>query len=117
MNKHEAARLYRAAALQGYAPAQYSLGYCCFRGIGVAFNEEEGIRLYKIAALQGYGNALFLLGKCYFDGSGVEQNRFIAEWLFKMAADCGYQYASNGSGLRKRNLKKLGLNEVMLADV
>jgi TPR repeat protein len=50
----EAARLYRLAADQGHAPAQYSLGRMFERGQGVAQDRAEAIRWYRLAAAQGY---------------------------------------------------------------
>jgi TPR repeat protein len=67
-NKQEGIRLYRAAALQGYAPAQYLLGlYCEYQG--------------------EHRQLLF--------GDGIDENRLMATCLFKMAADSGYQLAWN----------------------
>ena len=50
----EAARLYRLAADQGYAPAQTNLGFYYEQGRGgLAKDEREAARLYKLAADQG----------------------------------------------------------------
>jgi uncharacterized protein len=53
----EAVRLYRLAAAQGHADAQYSLGYKFENGKGVARDRAEAIRLYRLAAAQGDANA------------------------------------------------------------
>jgi TPR repeat protein len=54
-NDQQAARLYKLAAEQGYAPGQYNLGrfYETGRG-GLAQNDREAARLYSLAAEQGY---------------------------------------------------------------
>ena len=54
----EATRLYKLAADQGYAHAQYNLGEfyrwgCC----GLPKDDREAARLYKLAADQGDGYA------------------------------------------------------------
>ena len=53
----EAVRLYRLAADQGNAVAQYNLGICYEFGKGVAKDLDEAIRLYRLAAEQGHENA------------------------------------------------------------
>jgi TPR repeat protein len=53
-NKQEAIRLYRAAALQGYARGQFWLGDCYQNGDGVEKNKLMSACLIKIAADNGY---------------------------------------------------------------
>jgi TPR repeat protein len=53
----EAVRLYRLAAAQGDADAQYSLGVKFEDGRGVAQDRAEAIRWYRLAAAQGYAAA------------------------------------------------------------
>jgi TPR repeat protein len=53
----EAARLYRLAADQGHAPAQYFLGFMFQYGKGVAQDTAEAIRWYRLSAAQGYSSA------------------------------------------------------------
>ena len=57
-NEKEAARLYKLAADQGNAEAQYNLALDYANGIGgLAKNEQEAIRLFKLAADQGNSDA------------------------------------------------------------
>ena len=49
----EAARLFRLAAEQGHALAQYNLGAMFEYGLGVARDRTEAIRWYRLAAAQG----------------------------------------------------------------
>ena len=67
----EAARLYKLAADQGYAGAQYALGrfYESGRG-GLAKDDQEAARLYKLAADQGSAVAQTALGVLYESGRG-----------------------------------------------
>jgi TPR repeat protein len=53
----EAVRLYRLAAAQGDANAQFNLGDMFENGKGVAQDRGEAIRLYRLAAAQGSANA------------------------------------------------------------
>jgi TPR repeat protein len=59
----KAARLYKLAADQGIAAAQYNLGvfYKYGRG-GLSQNDREAARLYKLAAAQGFADAQSNLG-------------------------------------------------------
>ncbi len=50
-------RLYRLAAAQGDAYAQFNLGFMFEDGQGVAKDRAEAIRLYRLAAAQGQANA------------------------------------------------------------
>jgi TPR repeat protein len=53
----EAERLWRLAASQGHAGAQYSLGRKFDRGLGVAKERVEALRFYRLAAAQGHSTA------------------------------------------------------------
>ena len=70
----EAARLYRLAAEQGDAVAQYSLGDCYQNGEGVEQDYTEAARLFQLAADQGYADAQENLGLLYFKGNGVQRD-------------------------------------------
>ena len=56
-DKAEAVRLYRLAAAQGLAGAQYTLGDKFSKGVGVAQDHAEAVRLYRLAAAQGHASA------------------------------------------------------------
>lgn len=67
-NVYRAAALYRLAADQGYAPAQYKLGKLLERGIGDAGRvRHESDLAYRLAIDEG------LLEKSRSDGEGVSQ--------------------------------------------
>jgi TPR repeat protein len=53
----EALRLYRLAAAQGYAMAQYNVGVMFENGEGVAQDRAEAVRWYRLAAAQGDADA------------------------------------------------------------
>ena len=48
---------YRKATEQGYAGAQYMLGFCYHNGWGVEKNDTEAVKWYKKAAEQGHVKA------------------------------------------------------------
>ena len=60
----EACAKYEAAAQQGYAPAQYTLGIRYHSGIGVAQDHEKAFHWWKMAAEQGYVKAQVLTALC-----------------------------------------------------
>jgi hypothetical protein len=53
----EAVRWYRAAADQGFAEAQASLGFMYVNGKGVAQDYAEAMRWFRLAADQGHAYA------------------------------------------------------------
>lgn len=53
----EAVRLYRLAAAQGKAVAQYNLGIMFERGRGVSQDKSEAVPLYQLAAANGHSSA------------------------------------------------------------
>ena len=57
-NKSEAARVYRLAADQGYAPAQYSYAVCLNQGLGVDKDPDLAKRYLDKSAAQFYPPAL-----------------------------------------------------------
>ena len=64
----------RARAEQGYAWAQYSLGFAYATGEGVPQDFAEAVRWYRRAAEQGYAEAQNNLGAAYYTGEGVPQD-------------------------------------------
>ena len=105
----EAARLYRLAAEQGHADAQYNLG-CLFKnGQGVAQDDVEAMRWYRLAAEQGLAKAQVLLGLGFNYGRGVKQDYVEAARWFRLAAEQGNAHAqyllgvklSKGQGVKK----------------
>lgn len=101
----KAAALWKRAAAQGSAEAQYGLGLLHETGNGVYKNEIEALKWYDKAAEQGYVDAekraddlvqyldnpyvrqeLFEIGKNYYWGYGVERSYEKAlKWLLRAA--------------------------------
>ena len=82
----EAVRLYRVGAALGHAAAQFQLGQCLLRVIGVATPDRDGaFALFTAAAAQDHPEALYGLAGCYKTGAGVAQDVSHAVSLWKRA--------------------------------
>jgi TPR repeat protein len=68
----------QAAADQGDAEAQYSLGQLYYNGEGVAKNDVMAFKYYQLAADQGDAGAQYILGIMFARGDGVAKNDVIA---------------------------------------
>ena len=105
-------RLFKLAADQGDASAQFILGLLYSHGEGVPQNYREAARLYRLAAEQGVADAQHMLGVMYSEGSGVPQNYQEAVRLYRLAADQGNASAQfnlgvmyfNGQGVPRDNI-------------
>ena len=81
---------YRADALrkhadQGFAEAQFSLGFMYENGQGVPQDDAQAVSWYRKAADQGLANALYNLGFMYSIGFGVPQDHAQAASWFRRA--------------------------------
>jgi TPR repeat protein len=97
----ESARLYRFAAEQGHAAAQYNLGAFYENGhAGLPRNDEEAARLYRLAADQGLALARARLGLFYMTSrGGLPKDDQETVRLSKLAADQGVGIAQESLGL------------------
>lgn len=78
----EAVKWYRKAAEQGLAGAQFSLGDCYDKGVGVQQDMVEAMKWYRKAAEQGSAVATCALSNHYMKGLGVLKNDVEAlAWL------------------------------------
>jgi TPR repeat protein len=94
-----AQRLFRPAAEQGFAPAQFSLGLMYAEGKGVPQDYAQAVDWYRKAAEQGYSPAMFSLGRMYDLGEGVPQGYAQAVDWYRKAAEQGYSAAQINLGL------------------
>lgn len=94
----EATKWYLAAALQGHAEAQASLGDVYCHGAKEFQNYKEAVKWYKKAADQGYPQGEKALGDMYYDGLGVTQDRKKALSCFQTAAEKGDSEAQYSVG-------------------
>jgi TPR repeat protein len=89
-NAAEGVELFRKAAEQNYAEAQFNLGVCHVMGEnGVKRDPAEGAAFFRKAAERGFPMAQFNLGLCYAMGIGVEQSDSEAVRLYRKAAEHG----------------------------
>ena len=80
----EAVKLYRKAAEQGHAKAQYNLGWMYRNGYGVPQDYTEALKWYRKAADQGHAGSMNNIGYLFEKGNGVPQNYQTAkEWYLK----------------------------------
>jgi TPR repeat protein len=64
----------RVRAEQGYAAAQYYLGFMYANGHGVPQDDAQAVSWYRKAAEQGDVGAQYLLGNAYYSGTGLPQD-------------------------------------------
>jgi len=86
--------VYRQAAADGSAEAQYNLGVMYSHGQGshggpagrVAVNKAEAVKWYKMSSEKGFSRAQYNLGVMYRDGDGVPRDFQEAhKWFLKAA--------------------------------
>ena len=94
----EAVKMFRLAADQGDATAQYNLGVMYAKGKGVPQDHAEAVKWYRLAADQGEARAQFILGIMYAKGEGVTHDYAKAVKWFRLAADQGEAMAQFSLG-------------------
>jgi len=87
-------------ANQGYAIAQFNLGWMYGAGKGVAQDDKQAVKWYRKAANQGHAKAQYNLGLMYANGEGVAQDDKHAVRWYRKAADQGYASAQYNLGWR-----------------
>ena len=88
-----ALRISQAAARNGEAWAQSTLGWMFESGRGVAKSDAEAVRWYRLAAEQGDAKAQNNLGLMFANGRGVAKNESEAMRLYNLAAAQGNELA------------------------
>ncbi|MEN6437077.1 MAG: bifunctional trypsin-like peptidase domain-containing/SEL1-like repeat protein [Syntrophobacter sp.] len=92
-NCFEALNLYRKAANQGYAPAEFNLGRMYYEGSCMGKNLGEAVKWVGKAAQQGFPEAQTLYANLYFNGEGVQRDRVTACMWTILAASRGQREA------------------------
>ena len=80
---------FRAAAEKGDAAAQFQLGQCYEKGLGVETDSVQAVKWYTKAADQGNADALYSLGLCYYYAIGVPENLEKAKAYLRKAIATG----------------------------
>jgi len=73
-----AMRLLKPLAEQGFALAQFNLGFMYESGHGVPEDDKQAVKWYRLAAEQGYASAQSNLGVMYGNGNGVPEDNVLA---------------------------------------
>ena len=111
-NHATAVRWYRAAAEQGNALAQWSLGFMYDHGHGVPQNHATAVRWYRAAAEQGEAVAQHYLGLLYEQGQGVPRNPVSAHMWVNLAAAKGWALSAE---LRERIASRMTPEQIAQA--
>ena len=78
------------AAQNGDSKAQFNLGICYLKGIGVELDETKGLSFIKLAARSGDVEALYHMGKLHLDGGKFPKNPNLAIEYLELAAHQGH---------------------------
>ena len=81
--------MYRLAAEQGDASAQFNLGVMYNHGYGVPQDYKEAVKWYRLSAEQGDARAQNKLGLMYEKGEGVLQDYAIAHMWWNICGSSG----------------------------
>ena len=84
-----ATRVYREAADQGSADAQYSLALLYDTGLGVPQDSAAAASWLRKAANQGHTSAQYHLGSMYYSGQGVPRDYAAAASWYRKIPDQG----------------------------
>lgn len=106
-----AVKLYRQAADQGLAGAQYTLGFAYEAGHGVPANQAEAAKWYLKAAEQGDPLAQYDIAQRYDLGVGVAADHVEALKWFILAARQGQQDSAARGDKVKKNLSRSQIAE------
>jgi len=98
----KAVELFRKAAEQGNADAQFNLGQMYDQGKGVKQDYAKAVELFRKAAKQGNADAQYNLGQMYDKGKGVKQDYAKAVAWYGKAAEQGDAYAQYNLGVAYR---------------
>ncbi len=82
-------KLFREAADQGKANAQYKLGNLYWLGVGVPQDFAEAVIWYRLAADQGLAVAQYRLGAMYDHGQGVSRDYAEAAKWYQLSSRPG----------------------------
>jgi len=112
----QAADLYRHAAEQGNATAQFNLGLLFDNGEGVDKDFAQAAEWYKKAAEQEVPRAQFNLGAMYVNGDGVPRNLVEAYfWLDLAATTWNGAHQREAAETRDKVAARLSTTDLMAA--
>jgi TPR repeat protein len=88
-----AVELFRRAAAQGNTDAEYNLGVCLRRGLGVKPDAKAAERSYRAAAERNHVSAQLALGDLIAERAATDAEGFEARLWYRLAADRGHAAA------------------------
>jgi TPR repeat protein len=91
----EAVELFQRAAARGNVDAEYNLGVCYRRGIGVAADRDKARQLYREAAIKGHNSAQLALGDLLSEIADNESLKEAVKW-YEQASAAGVPRAHRG---------------------
>ena len=94
----KAVMIFTQFATDGDTTAQYILGGCYKKGLGVSQDYNEAVKWFRKSAEQGDAFAQCDLGDCYYNGLGVSQDYNEAVKWFRKSAEQGNASAQNNLG-------------------
>ena len=102
------------AAEQGYAQAQFNLGYAYANGKGVPEDYKEAVKWWRKSAEQGYAQAQYNLGVMYYDGEGVPEDYIQAYAWWNIAAANG-EVIRTAKGWKAQVVKEMTKEQIAKA--
>jgi TPR repeat protein len=108
----QAMNICRSAAKQGYAPAQYCVGYLYQHGLGTQTDPKEAAKWYGEASKGGQRQALLDLAEMYWKGEGVVVNRSEAYYFFFLAYRRGIPNAKTQAQVLWKEMSKDDIKHV-----
>jgi FOG: TPR repeat, SEL1 subfamily len=93
-----AAKFFRRAAEENYAPAQSQLGVCYCYGLGVKQSYAEAVKWFRKAAEKNDLLSQYMLGGCYYYGNGVTKSYVEAVKWYRKSADQNFPPAQSELG-------------------
>ncbi|MED5579516.1 MAG: tetratricopeptide repeat protein, partial [Nitrospinota bacterium] len=108
----EAVKWYTKAANQGYASAQYNLGWMYAKGYGVLKDYKEAVKWYTKAANQGVAKVQSNLGWMYERGIGVIKDKVQAHMWYNLASISGKsKYATQNRDIIEKEMSRAEIQE------
>ena len=95
----KAVMIFTQFATDGDTTAQYILGGCYKKGLGVSQDYNEAVKWFRKSAEQGDAFAQCDLGDCYYNGLGVSQDYNEAVKWFRKSVEQGDAFAQSNLGV------------------
>jgi len=88
-----ALKLYKLAAIKGFAKAEFNLALCYYKARGCEQDYEKARELFLKATQQNHNRSFYYLGEIYEKGLGVGVDLLKAKNYYKFSAENGFSAA------------------------